>query len=115
MNQTELPRGFLRGLLADRSMTVPQIESAVKNAHEVRALCAVTGHPAAELIHRRATMAQARAAISAATSANAPRRAMAAAHASIKKFAADFWAGKNSTEADDEERGDVARGPGARR
>ena len=90
----DLPRGFLTGLLADKSISLEMVNGAISNANEVLALCNLCKHPAAELIHRRATMEQARAAIRAGEPRKNAAAALAKTRAAVNTLANGYWADK---------------------
>ena len=93
MNQ-DLPRGFLASVVADKSLSLAQVKETIKNAREVHALCHLTGFPAGELLNRRATMEQARAAIRAGEPRKNAAAALAKTRAAVDTFANGYWADK---------------------
>jgi hypothetical protein len=95
----ELPKGFLRGLLADKTLSTKQVFAAEFNARDVLALCNLCDHPSADLIQRRASLNEARAAIRLSDPRKNAALAMAKTRAGIDKSSSDFWNSKRTAKA----------------
>lgn len=94
-NQTpDLPKGFLHSVMADKSLSLAQVKETIQNAREVHALCHLTRFPDGELLNRRATLEQARAAIRAGEPRKNAAIALTKTRAAIDTFALDFWGKK---------------------
>ena len=90
----KFPSGFLRGLLTDKTLSTKQLFAAEFNARDVLALCNLCQHPAADLINRRVSMNDARAAIRKGQELKNAKALQAAANKSMDQLGRDFWKAK---------------------